>query len=300
MSDAHKESMHGRVEPKLEQISGHENPMSDSAKRLSDEMEKLLGQSPEELSLDKLDEILDRLEQEDPLPNGADAFNAEAGLHRFQKRLASQTAGEGNSSATKRFPTSLAKRTGRKSLKIILLAAAIAVLLLAGTAQAFNLFDLVAQWTSELFSFSTKTVVEEARISYEPLDQGEERFYDSVEDMMADFGITAPLFPTWVPERFKMESAYARNAVAGVRLYVDYRSEDRSLHFRACEIEQNNLRSTEIDTNGALKFRLNGSDFYLMTDTNTCKIAWQNGVFECRITGNVSQEEMLEMINSIS
>ena len=43
---------------------------------------------------------------------------------------------------------------------------------------------------------------------------------------MADFEITAPMIPSAVPERFELSSVTAAMSTAGLRISIDYTSED--------------------------------------------------------------------------
>ncbi len=302
MSDAHNRPMQGRTGAEMEQIPGHGSSSGDSARRLTSELDKLLWDGSEEsVDVDKLDALLDRLDEAvSEQPADAAAFDAEAGLRRFHKRLEAQNAGEGKPTAARRFDSSAQPYRRHRILKTVLIAAAIGALILGTTAQAmnWNLFDLIAQWTSELFGLRTE-VVEVAEITANPLEPGEERQYATVQEMLDEFGVTAPLFPTWVPERFGEPQASAVNTKTGLTLVVSYSAGNDHLIFFAYEMDLENSRSTEISAEGAAISRINGNNYYLMSDVNTEKAIWQNGSFECQVYGTVSREELKQIVSSI-
>lgn len=302
MSDAHNNPMHGRTGEELEQILGQGSSQENSARWLTGELDKLLQNGFEESTdVDELDALLERLDDTVfDQPVDAAAFDAEDGLRRFHERLKEQQAGEGDQTAARSFGSSVQPYRKHGIFKTVLIAAAIGVLILGTTAQAmnWNIFERIAQWTSGLFGLRTE-VVEVAEITANPLATGEERHYDTVREMLDEFGITAPLFPTWAPERFGEPDVYARNAKYGIRLYVEYNSGNNFLMIRAYEYDQTNSRDTEINVEGASLSAINGKYYYLMFDTNAEKAVWQNGCFECHVSGTVSREEMKQIVTSI-
>lgn len=301
MSDAHKDLTHGRIGDELEQIQRHTDSEENPTRRLTENLENLLGQDSEkDFNVDKLDGLLIELDAADPISDAA-AFDAEAGLRRFHERLSAQEAGEGKPSAARSFDSSASQHPKHRAFKPVLIAAALATLLLMTTAQAFhlNLFDLFARWSSELFGYST-TEAPVAEITRNPLTRGEERAYGSVQEMMDEFGVTAPLFPTWVPERFGEPTVHALNILMGLQLYVDYSTDAGALHVRAFTVEEKNLRDTQVNADGADSSRINGADYYFMSDNRAEKVIWRNGEFECRISGDVTREELEQIVSSIN
>lgn len=301
MSYAHENPTHGRIGDELEQIQRHADSDGCSNRRLMDEMEKMLSQeTDEDFNADRLDQLLAELDAVDPIPTDAAAFDAEAGLKRFHDRQAVQQADEGEPTAARSFDSSASHHPKHRTYKVALIAAALISLLFVTTVQAahLNIFDLIARWTSELFSFeATKTEV--AEITRNPLARGEERTYDSIQEMLDEFGVTAPLFPTWVPERFGEPEVYARSVLSGLKLYADYSANGEELHIYAFVIDQGNTRDTEIREGNENLSVINGTDYYFVSDILAEKVVWQNGCFECRIYGNVTIGELEQIVSSI-
>lgn len=267
--------------------------------RMADELDDILNETTAD-SFDegKLNALLAAFSDELPLPD-AGAVDADAALERFYARKAASDANKDSSSAARRFNSSHLYRSKRGILKTVLIAAALMVLIFMTSAQAFgfDFFGFIARWTSEVFGFSsTPTAV--ATIKQNPLAPGEERSYDSVQEMLDDFGITAPLFPTWVPERFGEPTVYAKNAKYGVRLYIDYVSNNKSLSIVANELDRGDMRTTEVDASANL-YHVNDVAFYLMSDKGSEIAIWYNGDFECRIYGTVSRDELKQIVSSI-
>ena len=299
MSDAHKDPMHGRVGDGLVQIQRHADRSDDPIKRLSEELDGLLTHATErDFDAGKLDLILSALDDADPVSD-AEAFDAERGLRRFHERLAVRNVDK-DDSAARSFKTSLSQRPKRNARKIALIAAVL-IVVLATTAQAFHwdLFGLVARWTSEILHLGTETV-EYAQIAQNPLAKDEERAYDSVQDMLDDFGVTAPLVPAWVPERFGEPSISAANLWTGLSLYMAYQTQEGFLIFQAVEIQPKGVLDVERDSSDMQMSHINGRNYYFFSDVNAEKAVWQNGAFECRVSGSVTREEMKQIVSSIN
>lgn len=297
MSDARKELSFGRDGCDLEQILRHMDLDQNPTDRLSDELIDLIDHADEQkFDSDRLDSILDALDQ-DNLGSDSDALDAQKALDRFYQRNQKTFAEGGESAATGSISSS--SRLKRR-LPRLLLIAAILVMLFATTAQAFhfNIFDLFARWTSDIFNFDTAPT-EVARVTRNPLGENETRTYDSVEDMLNDFRITAPLFPMWIPERFEAKELYATNVSYGLRLYADYVANDSYLHVIANKVSSSNAKDIEKDSLTAEALTINNSRYYFISGQDYEKVIWQNGEFECLIYGTVTRDEMEQIISSI-
>lgn len=300
MSDARKELSFGRDGCDLEQILRHTDFDNNPTDRLSEELIDLIDHADEQkFDFDRLDSLLNALDQ-DNLGSDSDALDAQKALDRFYQRNQKTFAEGGESAATS--STSSSSRLKRR-LPRLLLIAAILVMLFATTAQAFhfNIFDLFARWTSDIFNFDTAPT-EVAQITRNPLKEGETRIYDSVAEMMDMFGITAPLFPTWVPEQFEIiEDISADNAAYGLRLHIvfDSKSNQDSLIMIANRVSETNAKNIEKDQHAAESSIINNKLYYFISDQGIEKVIWQNGEFECNITGAVTRKEMEQIISSI-
>lgn len=298
MSDARKELPFGRGDSDLEQILRHTGSNTDSTDRLTDELIDLLDSASEtEFDSERFDSLLGALDKDDTLPD-PDAFDAKKGLERFYESHTDAFAADRESAATSSISSS---RPNHRRLPRLFLIAAVLVLLVASSAQAFhfNVFDLFARWTSEIFHLDNRPAAV-AQVTRNPLADREERTYDSVDDMLSEFGITAPLFPTWVPERFVSPEMSATYTNPGLRLYIAYGDNKSFLRIKANQVHPTNAKSIEKDPLDANSVQINDTHYYFMSDVGGAeKVIWQNGEFECRITGTVTRDEMEQIISSI-
>ena len=299
MSDTRKDPALGRAGEEQVQSNGQFISDEEMKQRLSDELDELLENATETgLDVDKLDGLLAALDELDPLPK-TEALDTEAGLRRLHARLAEQASAGDEPAESVSSISSETHRTYTRTVWRLLLVAAILVLMLAVPVQGGrNLFKLLIGQTSEVFRTGSSDV-QYAQITKQPLELKETRYYDSVPDMLDDFGVTAPLFPAWIPDRFTEPEIYAKCSATGNGFYVDFRAEDGFLLMQATEIFSSYAREIESSQLDSRTMRLNGIDYYLVSDVNTEKASWQNGTLDCKITGTVSVEEMQQMIASI-
>ena len=299
MPDACNISASDRTEEELVQSQGHVISDEEMKDLLSEELNWLLfGASDEEFDASMLEGVLDALDELDPLPED-EPLDTEAGLRRLHERLAEQATAEDKPVADNNSISSETHRTKKGTIWKVLLVAAILALIFAVPVQGnLNLFKLLTGQTSEVFHTGAADV-KYAQITKRPLAEGETRYYETVQDMLSDFGVTAPLFPTWIPERFEISDIYATHAEQGVRFYISLSSTDGHLLMQASEINSDYTRKIESNQLDSQTLKLYGINYYLVSDVSAEKATWQNGTLDCRISGAVSADELNQMVLSI-
>lgn len=297
MSDARKESAKGRAGGDSKQIYSHQ---SYSKEQLQDELTNLMFQATEEdLDTERLDALLDALNEVDPLPE-ADDFDTTKSLERFHEKYDPVfSALETKSAAAS--DSSPAKKHSRRALIRILPIAAVLILLFGSvTAQAFGLdiFGAIARWPSEIFHLSSSSTPY-ATIRNNPLNEGEEAYYDTLEEAVETFGITEAIVPKWIPEGFELLSVSATRQSIGTFICADYASSDGYLQIRFREKSESNFSSLEQEGNDVEAHFRGEIKHYLLSDMDRQKALWHNGQLECQVFGNVTRQEIKDIIDSI-
>ena len=253
----------------------------------------------ENLDTEKLDALLDALNEVDPLPE-TEAFDAGKSLDKFHEKYAPVFSALETKSAATSSSSPAKKHSGRALFKILPIAAVLVLLFGSMTAQAFGLdiFGAIARWTSEIFQLSESSTPH-ATIGTNPLAEGKEAHYDSLEEALDAFSITAPVAPKWIPDRFELETIIAVNKSGGVLICADYASSGGFLQVRYKEVKNIDFSSLEQENGDVETHFKNGIEHYLLSDMDREKAFWQNGELECQIFGNVSQQEMKDIVDSI-
>lgn len=242
-----------------------------------------------------LNAILSALDEVNP---ESEAFHPEESLAAFHQRFEPvfHEGEEGLSSpARKRHPR-------RFSRRLIQVAAIIAVMLFSMvTAQAFgfDIFGAIARWTSSTFDFSDKEAIY-ATIGTYPIGDGEQKTYDSLQAALDDFGVVGEVAPTWIPERFTLQSATASVSSCKVFLEANYIASDNSFFsIRLKSFDSSDQTQTEKDTNNTTMYASNKREHFLISDKSFQKAIWVSGQLECEIIGNITRQELIKMIDSI-
>ena len=121
---------------------------------------------------------------------------------------------------------------------------------------------------------------------------------------MEDYEVDIPLVPSAFPEGTELNSVSvqeeeghlfvtAEYTIPNGYIYVALRnsSVDGQKTVPFSEIEKN---ETKVDV-----YSVEGIEHHILTDVSMNKAVWQNGEWECRITGDVTREELIQMIDSI-
>ena len=241
------------------------------------------------VDLDKINAYLDALDEKDPIPFGVSAEDSLAKFHARHDLLT-------NELSKSRQKRSKSKRIATK------IAASFAVLCIVGslTAEAcgIDLFSTIARWTSEIFQLD-QSGTPYAEITKYPLEIGEVKTYASLQEAVDALGVTSPLVPKYLPERYSSDGITIERKTTGVCIYADYTSINGSVGVRLKESARAGQQTAEKDSNVQRVYVVRGIQHYIVDDGAQTKIVWANGNFECRICGDISEEEAIAIIDSI-
>lgn len=295
MPDARMDPVPGRAGGDSTQIQSH---LNDTREQLLDELADLLFQDPDgDVDTDQLDALLEKLDEADPLPEPPDPQES---LERFHQRHADLFAAMEAKSAGTPVSSPEKKRSKHKLAKIatVAIAAVLALSVVSVQAGGWNLWDLVIHLTSWDFKIGGSPV-DDAIIRTNPLEEGEMAFYDTLQDAIDTFGIDAPIVPRWLPERFTLTDVVGINESSGILIYADYVCDNETFQIRYKEANGFDFSNLEIEQNDVETYLVKKIKHYLLSDLGRQKTLWQNGELECQMFGNVSEQEMLEIIDSI-
>lgn len=176
-------------------------------------------------------------------------------------------------------------------------AAIVAVVLLIGTVTAYamgiNLWSVIAQWTDETFNFSASEQTKEPVITHKAQLE-----YNSLPDALIANDIKVPLVPKWIPEGFEQTELQVCSKPFLV-FCATYTCSKKVICINISEADPNGMNIYQKDKESVSEFVADGITHYIMSNLSLNKAIWQNGSFECSISGDVSKEELERMITSI-
>jgi len=216
-----------------------------------------------------------------------------------------QNAGTDSSSPTGRKRISLRGR--RRLSRVATFVAVIAMLLGLMTATAYamgyDLWGVIARWTKDTFTFVS------ASKANDPNGPGgdiaiSDGAYADLQAALDDYGITEPLIPNWLPAGFSV-----------VEVVVDTTSKHPDTAFcELCEFDDKSLiisvyEHHDPNYTNFVTWQKNESDvtiyeigthtFYIMGNEGQLNAVWTNGPYECGASGDVTLDELYQIINSI-
>ena len=188
----------------------------------------------------------------------------------------------------------------RNVFRVAIIAAALVALLLAGTITAyafsFDLWGTVAKWGLETFGFQVTETVDSDPVGI----MGDvTKPHDVLQAALDNYGITVPVAPMWIPEGFELTEFKIDASFVWTLFDVAYTNEGRFLSVHIVQLYGEPGAVYEKDGNEVAIYERDGIEHYLMTNLGHQLAAWQCGDLECSIGGEISREELIQMIDSI-
>ena len=210
---------------------------------------------------------------------------------------------EGTQTVPHRSDAKKQPRSLRAVIRVALVAAVIAGILVVGTitsyALGFRLWDVVVDWGRETFGFRSDE--ESAFVPSNNLNE--------LQAALDEHNVTERVVPE-IPDGFELvELNIDRqpNKTVFLALYIDG---DKEIIVKIIELFSGPVTKYEYDTDAEDKpfnrsgdgldlYEVDGIVHTIATNWGETIAAWVNGNLECSITGNISREEALRMIDSI-
>ena len=163
------------------------------------------------------------------------------------------------------------------------------------TANAFgwkDVWDAVAHWAQETFCFSRGVEVSE------PVSDNQLEF-DSIQDALAYTDRDVYFIPTWIPDGFTLENVYIDETPTHENYLAVYLNGDKIIKISIKTYKSG--RPEQIETSNGLIEILTvcRTDYYLFENYTQIQAVWIADIYECFISGDISIDEIKDMIYSI-
>lgn len=195
----------------------------------------------------------------------------------------------------------VSRRWRKPLLRIALVAALMAALMLAGTVTAYafgyDLWGAVARWTAETFGFSSEVAPEKQHQQHHEIDS--ELRYNDLQSAIDALGIAAKVVPTWLPDGFALDECRIDVMEHAAEVRAWYAFDNKSILVLIKERYVESSTTYEKDDRSVTEYLAGGTYHYLMTNLEEELAVWAAGNLECSISGDVSREELISMIDSI-
>ena len=152
-----------------------------------------------------------------------------------------------------------------------------------------NIFIVLGKWTDEVFSYYNKP------------DYSDQVKYDleELEGVIEASCKTTSVVPKWLPEGFELISTEMQSNQDCTNVIAVFSAPDRSIYFLCSAVFDGAQTHYEKDSPDAIKYIYQGQPFYIMTNTDNVFCTWAFDNIECQIWGDLTEEEVHRMIESI-
>lgn len=180
---------------------------------------------------------------------------------------------------------------------IAIAAVLVLVILLPVSAKALKLdelWDVVAKWAKETFSFVSggDTDVDEPDTEY---NAG----ILALQDLLSEGEHDSTIVPTWLPDGYVLQNV-ERDATPIQEVYrAFFVNGGKAFRIRVQTYLTDDIYNVEIDENYSEIYHVSGIDYYIIENVNQCRVVWVTDKYECVISGDLSVDEIKSMIDSI-
>ncbi len=199
---------------------------------------------------------------------------------------------------TRSIPFKQNKR--KRKVRAAIITAALISMLLVGTvtayAQGYNIWGAIAQWTSDTFGFvfGNEEVTDQNGDSCQLEDNCNE-----LVEVLSYYGVETTLVPNWIPEEFTLEDVAALESPKKITFTAKYSNDDNVIIIEISKIVEGSAGTYEKDQLDATIFEKNDIQHYIMENNGKLVAIWKTENFECSISGDIGEQELEKMIESI-
>lgn len=190
-------------------------------------------------------------------------------------------------------------KSGRSWLRRLTAAAAVIVLAvgLSVTAKAFEwqeIWDVVARWAKETFSFTTETGPQTTEPATEDIQQ-----YQSFQDVLNKADERFDDVPTWIPEGYELADIRIDENPMQKTYIARYDKGEARLRIGVKSFIAEDPEKIEINEDLIEIYEYSGIEYYIFSNMDQKQVVWIKGSYECYISGDLTVDEIKKMIDSI-
>ena len=178
-------------------------------------------------------------------------------------------------------------------LRRLTAAAAVFAILLVGsvTAQAFglNIWEAVVKWTQETFQFG----------EWGRANVNNDLPYASLKEALEEGEITTSLAPDWFPSGYELVDINVEIMPLQTAYKAIYTNGEQDIRITVQDYLDEIPVYVEQSDGLVEEYEVAGVTYYLFENYDAVKAVWIVDSYECYISGNVTIDELKQMIDSI-
>ena len=188
-----------------------------------------------------------------------------------------------------------AKRIAFRWVRALVATAAIFVIVIFGSVTAkafgFDIWGALIQWTQETFHIGEWKDIP---------NEGNNTSYDSLQHALESGGITKSLAPTWIPDGFELADITVERSPTKKVYRAIYATGEKALRITIQDYLDADPIYVEQSEGLIEEYVVSGIAYYIFSNHDTVKAVWIVDSYECYISGNVTIDELKQMIDSIA
>ena len=246
---------------------------------------------PETLDVDKLESLLDELQERAPVMEDFDPACVMADLQRDHPALF-----EPEEAAPPSKPEKAARpgRTRRILRRVGVAAALLVVLCVSAGALGFPPIRSLLDWASEILQINRNP----SGAMELPEDSGAE--YLSLEDAMLANGVDPVGCPTWIPADYSISAISAYTYEDTLKIFALYVSDSRGeLLIRVTKYTDTTFSFFEKE-DGGYTYTKDSIKFDIVENLDITKIGWQINYCVYSVTGTITSDEIKLIVDSVN
>lgn len=124
--------------------------------------------------------------------------------------------------------------------------------------------------------------------------------YHSLGEALEAYDMAPEQIPCWIPDDYRLSSVDVLDTGTLIQCSANYIAERGEMLIRATRFKDNNWNGISERNDDGEEYEKNGLAYYLVTNQNLSKAGWNyEGVFYA-ISGQITKEELQDMIDSIA
>lgn len=300
MSENGRSRRNGGFDEDSAQIHEHQKKQDEEA-----QLEKIweeLENSEEGMEIDPEKFLRDMAILDDliPLPD----FDLSASWREFKEKHHDLLEGLVSADQQSSAFASEEKPKRRRSMKPIRAALVVvmilAMLLMASCGIIEYIIKAIAHWSEEVFRYE---VMQELMVEEPEPELPEVQYHGSLEDALKEYGVPTEYSKIIYPEGYFLDLIIVQNYTDSIKISASYVCSEDEIVFTIWHyLDSTSLeyQATEKLPQDAEIYILNGIKYYFVNNSGMPNVTWIAGTEMYSLIGNVSQEQLKEMIDSIA
>ncbi len=185
------------------------------------------------------------------------------------------------------------KKCRSRWLRSLTAAAAVLAVLLVGSVTAsafgFNIWKTVVQWTQETFHFG----------EWGESDSDNNLPYKSLQEALEKGNTPSWLVPTYIPDGYRLMDIKTEQTPVKKRYTAIYTKENDLIRITIQDYLDGDPVYVEQSEGLVEVCEISGITYYLFDNNKQVQAVWTVDSYECYISGNITIDELKQMISSI-